>query len=299
MRLQRIRDGTLGRPPGAPAPIATESSSKKRKADDGEEDADVEGRKKVKGAEMVNGLPAGFFDEGVDPTNGKDEDVEEVAEPADTKQTNQASETAIQVPEQPAPEPTAPQTSSSALPSNFFDHSSNPTPIDESEWAAFERDIATPSPTLAPTALTASATISAAPLSAAELAARSAEEANLQRKDRKAAEMEGEKEDAARQLDEEFDEMEELENRVRRLREKREALRRRRDVEAGEVVEGEGGVESQIIGTAEGAMAIPIRMNGGHDTGQREVVAMESEEDEEDEDGEDGEDWDAWMGGLR
>ena len=119
-----------------------------------------------------------------------------------------------------------------------------PTPssetVDEDEWAAFEASVARPAspsppPTTAPTtALTAAATITAAPLSAAEVAARSREEASMQSKERREAEVEGEKEDAARQLEEEFDEMEGLEERVRRLREQREALRLRKAAEAEE-----------------------------------------------------------------
>ena len=98
--------------------------------------------------------------------------------------------------------------------------------IDEDEWAAFERDVATPPPdTSLPSALTATATISAAPLTAAEIAAQSREQASLQNKERREAEVEGEKEDAARALEEEFDEMEGLGERVQRLREKREKLR--------------------------------------------------------------------------
>src|SRR5579871_6145986 len=84
MRLQRIRDGTLGRPPGAPAPEPQQpedsrkgevgdsesadgenveidgsslSKSNKRKADQGEEIA----KKKSK----VGALPEGSFDDGV------------------------------------------------------------------------------------------------------------------------------------------------------------------------------------------------------------------------------------------
>ncbi|KAL9577630.1 MAG: hypothetical protein Q9212_006243 [Teloschistes hypoglaucus] len=109
----------------------------------------------------------------------------------------------------------------------------NPTTqVDEDEWAAFQRDVASPPPETS--ALTAAADISAAPLTAAELAAQSREQASTQAKERREAEMEGEKEDAARQMEEEFEEMAELEDRVRRLREKREELRRRE-------VEGEKG----------------------------------------------------------
>ncbi|KAI4107357.1 MAG: hypothetical protein L6R37_001718 [Teloschistes peruensis] len=122
------------------------------------------------------------------------------------------------------------------LPSNDASTSQiqpNPTAqVDEDEWAAFQRDVASLPPETS--ALTAAADISAAPLTAAELAAQSREQASTQAKERRDAEIEGEKEDAARQMEEEFEEMAELEDRVRRLREKREELRRRE-------VEGEKG----------------------------------------------------------
>ncbi|KAG8532838.1 uncharacterized protein KY384_002716 [Bacidia gigantensis] len=108
-------------------------------------------------------------------------------------------------------------------------------PVDEAEWAAFEREVATPPPSMlapnAPSALTTDATITAAPISAAELAAQQKEEERTTGKERREAEIEAEKEDAARALEDEFDEMEGLEERVRRLREKREELRRRRGSE--------------------------------------------------------------------
>lgn len=100
-------------------------------------------------------------------------------------------------------------------------------PIDEDEWAAFQREVASPPPETS--AFTAAADISAAPMTAAELAAQSREQASRQAKERMEADLEGEKEDAARQMEEELDEMAELEDRVKRLREKRELLRAQRD----------------------------------------------------------------------
>ena len=115
--------------------------------------------------------------------------------------------------------------------------------INEDEYAAFERDIATPPPpSNALDALTASANIIAAPLSAAELAAQAREEAEMTGKERREAEMEAEKEDAARQMEEELEEMADLEERVRRLREKREAIRQGR-VDEGSI---EVGAEEMI-----------------------------------------------------
>ena len=223
-RLQSIRDG-------ASKPATDNNGTRKRKADDEDEDS----RKKTK---PVEGLPDGFFDENVKadidppPESAEEETHEEpaLAEPALAEQ----------------------QTHSSGLPAGFFDPSTKPPPvpttaIDENEWAAFERDIATPPPQslAAPSALTATATISAAPLTAAELAARSREEASTQTIERREAELEGEREDAALRLEEEFEEMEGLEERVRRLREKREELRKRIKDEVGlqEVVEIMDGVK--------------------------------------------------------
>jgi beta-lactamase class A len=77
----------------------------------------------------------------------------------------------------------------------------------------------------------ASATIVAAPMSAAELAAQAREDMSAQR-GRRDAEIEAEKEDAARQLEDEFEELESWEERARKLREKREALRKTRDLSA-------------------------------------------------------------------
>lgn len=123
--------------------------------------------------------------------------------------------------------------------------------IDEAEWAAFERDVAMSSPpplNLAPSALMAQATISAAPVSTADLAAQQKEEQRSSEKERADLELEAEKEDAARALEDEFEEMEGLEERVRRLREKREELRlrtKKEDETRSEVKDrtGQGGGE--------------------------------------------------------
>ena len=103
-----------------------------------------------------------------------------------------------------------------------------PKPIDEDEWAAFEREVAAPSRLPhAPAAIAAEATISAAPVSTEELAAQQEKEkASVSRA--REAEMEGEREDAARFMEEEFDEMDQLEERVRKLKHMREELRQKR-----------------------------------------------------------------------
>lgn len=229
MRLQRIRDGTLGRPPGAPAPVELEPASvngdiksgnnKKRKADD---EGQVVNNKKNK---AVDGVPGGFFDgdkQGEsEPGSGESEQKSTMTIPPEISKQHPL-----------LPDEAQPRSSTLPTPPN----TTTPT-IDESEWAAFERDVASPPPQLS--ALTSTATISAAPLTAAEIAAQSRQEASLQAKEKREAELEGEKEDAARQMEEEFEDMAGLEERVRVLKEKREALRKQKatDVDGSMVVD--------------------------------------------------------------
>ena len=189
MRAERLRIGTF-KASGQPSPQETSSGSKKRKASDGEDDS----RKRTR---PVVDLPSASLD----ATDGASND-------SSREELRVMSSAHTTLPSHPLPTPTV------------------TAQIDEEEWAAFERDIATPPPDPAlPLALMAEATITAAPLTAAELAAQSRRAATFQSKERRDAEVEGEKEDAARALEEEFDEMEDLEERVRRLREMREELR--------------------------------------------------------------------------
>ncbi|KAL9068072.1 MAG: hypothetical protein Q9161_006425 [Pseudevernia consocians] len=252
MRQERLRLSTSQRPKSTNLPErAGETSSrevsagsKKRKADDGDDDS----RKRTR---PVVDVPGGFFDEVIEAKERGDA----VAKPLEgfVRATGATPNLALVNP------------------------LTNPTiqplvaPIDEDEWAAFERDVATPPPDpAAPSALTAAATISAAPMTAAELAAQSREQATMQGRERRDAEVEGEKEDAARALEVEFDEMEGLEERVRRLREKREKLRlpRTNEAEEGLINNGENGVEGRHAG--------------------------EVEDDEESEDEDDDNEWGAW-----
>lgn len=180
-----------------------------------------QGSRKRSKAEEAKGMPADFFDGAaveaeVEVSQSPNEELlvpldnhaaDERTRPADSPLLDHAFST-------PTSDPPAPQ----RLPATDA--------VDEAEWAAFERDVATPPPEQAAMAvLNAAATIEAAPISAADLAARAREEQSTQR-GRREAELEAEKEDAARHLEEEFDEMDALEERVRTLREKREALRK-------------------------------------------------------------------------
>jgi zinc finger protein 830 len=165
------------------------TNKKKRKAS-AEEDGTI--RKRTRAA---NGLPEDFFDQG-----GK---------PLDLSSSNPINE--IRIPSRPA----TPLKQSPDLPKQLT--------VDELEWAAFEADIAAVDVPV----VDESIIISAQPMSAAELAAQSTEDANRNRKEKAEAELEGDKEDAARKMEDELEEMEGLEERVRKMREKREALRRK------------------------------------------------------------------------
>lgn len=101
--------------------------------------------------------------------------------------------------------------------------------VDEDEWAAFERDVATPSPSpprqTAISALQSDATISAAPTTKAELEVNKRREDQQAKRAQREEELAADKEDAARHMEDEFEEMDALEQRIRRLKEQRERLR--------------------------------------------------------------------------
>ena len=257
MRQERLRLNTSQRPKSTNLPENAEGAStrevstgsKKRKADDGDGDS----RKRTR---PVVDVPGGFVDEAAaEEQKSTTKQGDAVTRPLEGfVRANDAAPNLAAV-KSPTDSSTQPPTA----------------PIDEDEWAAFERDVATPPPDpSAPSALTAAATITAAPMTAAEIAAQSREQASLQGRERREEEVEGEKEDAARALEDEFDEMEGLEERVRRLREKREELRLRR---AKAVEEG-------------------LEYDGERDADGKRAVGVEEDEESEDEEDDDG--WDAW-----
>jgi len=146
--------------------------------------------------------------------------------------------------------------------------------VEDAELAAFERELAEMEHTAGPTtAYSAGATISAAPVTAEELAAQAREEQSAQR-GRRDVEIEAEREDAARLMEDELEEMEGLEERVRKLRERREALRKG-STDVGDCAEATAAVE------AESAV-------NGH-------TAAKAEDDDE----EDDEEYDDWQFGGR
>ncbi|GAB1742022.1 hypothetical protein NU219Hw_g7415t1 [Hortaea werneckii] len=155
--------------------------------------------------------------------------------------------------------------------------------VDEAELAAFERELAAmEQPSDAAAAIQADATISAAPLTAEELAAQAREEQSAQR-GRHDAELEDEREDAALALQEEFEEMDSLEQRLRKLREKREALRKG-SMESGKRAEVNGALKD---GPKGGGGSASVPEGGGDDN------------DDETDDDDDEEDYDDWNFGAR
>jgi hypothetical protein len=204
LRQQRAARKEAQKPQKQSAAPATALKSKKRKA----ADESVEERKRTRTEEEA-GVPAGFFDAG-------DTQDEEVA-PASTVQDS------APIPETEPLEP--PQ-------------ATNP-PLDaaaEAELDAFMKELAAEKPMPPPKTTYSGAFIEAAPMTAAQIAAQVREDQSAQRAKRD-EDMEGEKEDAARALEDEFEEMEGLEERVKKLREQREALRSksRREVEVEEI----------------------------------------------------------------
>ncbi|KAI9850521.1 MAG: hypothetical protein M1838_005530 [Thelocarpon superellum] len=257
--------------------------SRKRKADEREDG----GSKRSKASEKVKGLPEGFFDGGQ-----RDEEAPETLETSaaeqpevspDQEETSTASASGSGLPTGFFDDPSsAPQTAPTiSAPRNDSTDAANDQTVDEDVYAAFEREIATVTadevssgPTKLPSVLTAPSTISAPALSAAELAARSTAEANAQAKERQDAELEGDKEDAARQMEMELEEMEALELKVRRLKERREELRR----QAHEQEPEDGGAMAMEADVQQPA-------NGG--SGAQDEAESESEDLEED-------DWGGW-----
>ncbi|KAI6897917.1 hypothetical protein KC318_g11130 [Hortaea werneckii] len=156
--------------------------------------------------------------------------------------------------------------------------------VDEAELAAFERELAAmEQPSDAAAAIQADATISAAPLTAEELAAQAREEQSAQR-GRRDVELEDEREDAALALQEEFEGMDSLEQRLQKLREKREALRK-------------GSMESGK--RAEVDRALKDGPKGGGGGGSETIAEGGGDENDDESDDDDEEDFDDWNFGAR
>ncbi|KAF7943980.1 hypothetical protein EAE96_010392 [Botrytis aclada] len=199
LRLSKQQEAERER--NATADTNNEVTSKKRKLDDEDEDMDMDHGTLKKRSKATPTALEGFFVPAEDSSIERSESPSKFAIPHD-----------LQIPSRPA----TPAKPTKSPPPN------KQANVDEDEWAAFEADIAAAG---VPTDVEPEAVIFAPAMTTAEVEARTAEEEKARRKEKLEAEVEGDKEDASRKLQEEFEEMESLEQRVKRLREKREALR--------------------------------------------------------------------------
>lgn len=233
LRSQRQQDAAASRE------TAGDAGAKKRKAESPE--SPPQERKKARA------------DAGLDRKQGVDEEEAGVRDQA------------------PAGNGTSQQTDAKSGPKK-----ANGTDIDEAEILAFERELedleanaAKEEQQARQEAVRNAATISAAPMTAEELAAQAREEQSAQRGKRD-VELEDEREDAARVLEEEFDEMEGLEERVRKLRERREKLRTE-------------GSPDAVVGSSGGAAQPKSESNTNGDSEKAEESSDEDDDEDVDE----------------
>lgn len=158
---------------------------------------------------------------------------------------------------------------------------------DQAEMDALEADLAALERETRANAAVVSNTISAPAQTAEDIAAQAREEQSAQR-GRRDIELEEEKEEAARALEEEFAEMQTLENRVKKLREKREMLR------AGKMDQAIEGAKT-VVGAVGGRGADEI----GSSIQTEDELEINGAEEEEDEDDDDEEEFDDWTFGAR
>ncbi|ETR97458.1 hypothetical protein M419DRAFT_12729 [Trichoderma reesei RUT C-30] len=207
-----------------------------------------------------------------------------------------------EAPPQPQPQPQQPQTHPPQPPAAST--SQNQQQIDEDEWAAFEADIAAETAPYDADAVISRPAMTAEEAAAAKEAAAAAAAAEQEalenpesRKTKADADIEDEREEATRALEEEFEEMQELEARVQRLKEKREALMRKR----GETVSQEQVADDGVASLQAAATTKPS--SDGQDEGKENALttpamngaeAENSDEDDEDDDEEEEDDWDGF-----
>ena len=232
------------------------NASRKRKTEDDREDA----RKKTK---SVKGVPENLFD-----THTQNSEVQ--PQPVATEILERGSTHEKGFAEAPLPEQTTRKLNQTKAASQ-----SAYGAVNEDEWAAFEREVVPLTHNPAPARDYISATISAAPMSVADIASQTA----VEQKPRRDLEAEDEKEEEENRMAEEFEVMEELEGRVKRLKEKREALR----IEGLKRVDGNGKHSDNKISQTGGAGA---GFPAPHDR------RSQNSDEAEDEDG--SEDFDEW-----
>jgi zinc finger protein 830 len=193
-----------------------------------------------------------------------------------------ASDVNNAAPTQQTPAETAPAPAPAPIP----DRAAND---DQAEMDALEADLAALERETRANAGVVSNTISAPAQSAEDIAAQAREEQSAQR-GRRDIELEEEKEEAARALEEEFAEMQTLENRVKKLREKREMLR------AGKTDQAIEDAKVAVVG-ADGRGALDEIVRSVQPEQKSEINGEEGEDDDDDDD--DDEELDDWTFGAR
>lgn len=253
---------------------STVQANKKRKVDDDDDTSDVEeGRKRIRATDAVVDESSTISSVTVEQLNGQQRR-------ANTNATDQAEDKVAPISVKAAP-----------------------VEEEDADWLELQRAIDSANVPSSKPSLTASATISAPAMSAEEIAAQAREEQSVQR-GRRDEEIAGEKEDAARALQDEFQEMEELEDRVRKLREKREALRAGRQ----EDMSGPGKAAANSTTTAigedargdnvDGRASVADAIETNYD-GEVEENAEKNDDVDDDDDDDDDEDFDSWTFGVR
>ncbi|KAI8931638.1 hypothetical protein NX059_011289 [Plenodomus lindquistii] len=194
LRQQRAARQQAQKPQKQSAAPAAAPASKKRKAP--EQSAKESKRTRT---EEEAGVPAGFFDAGAENHDAPVDAPVEASRQEEPRPTVQPLE---------PPKAADPPLDAAAA----------------AELDAFMNEMNQEKPLQPPPTIYSNAVIESAPMTAAEIAAQARQDQSAQRA-KNDEEMEGEKEDAARALEDEFEQMEGLEERVKRLREQREALR--------------------------------------------------------------------------
>ncbi len=222
--------------------------------------------------------------------------IEEESETISNNPTPQIAASDVNLPTEAEPRVASPDQTAALDPAIRID-STELDPIDEDEWAAFERDLATITQAPKPSSRTqedkyALATISAPAVSAAELAQRQKQTkrsqsepestAKVKRRDYEAEAQEEREEEEAR-MTEEFAVMEEMEEKVRRLREMREKLRLKNPPDAAESSNSDlvGNASAQDLGEG----------NTISKAATAKVEDNENVEDDSDDEGDEMEDW--------
>ncbi|KAI9809578.1 MAG: hypothetical protein M1825_000010 [Sarcosagium campestre] len=278
------------------AKAAKSRSSRKRKAEtEVEEFIDDDGGRKR--AKDVRALPGNFFDASKSPQPPR----EISATNTDSQRTRQSN----------LPDQVTTAGLPASLPTNFFDPSAAKNPLSETtintsrdathpppvnpsdvEFAAFEAEIAAiPDEPDGLTALTAPAHITAPASNGLE--STTPDEFVDQSQAARLADIEAEREEAARQLEAEFEEMAELEERVRRLRERREAVRLET---LNRLQDRSGAPEEDTAGAAAASVAAGVGGGGGGEEMGSNGIEDHDVNDSDSDDSDDN--WDDWARGY-